>query len=232
MRMVFGSISFFVILAVGSASGEDPPEKRVVPKPGAIPPERPLHFDIDGFFKDHDKNKDGYLTRDEFPPALRPAFDRIDTNKDGKVSREELARGIVHLAPRRRPSDLIYTLIEMSDCDEECAGEVQRAYDILRKLDKNRDGKIDPEELKMERERIIKHRVDSLFKQLDTNQDGRISREEAKGPIRQNFDEIDRNRDGYIDREELMKAAMEKPTNIPPPPERKRPAPSTPPRDK
>ena len=95
----------------------------------------------------------------------------------------------------------------MSDCDDTCHGEVQRSYDILRRLDKNKNGKIDPDELKAARERIVKDRVDYLFKELDKNKDGKISRDEAEGMLRQDFDEIDRNKDGFIDREELTRAA-------------------------
>jgi uncharacterized protein (TIGR03000 family) len=180
-------------------------------KPGAIPPGKPLRFDLDSFLKDYDKNKDGHLSRDELPSEVRPAFDRLDANKDGKVSREELERGIAHLQPARRPSDLIHVLIEMSDCDDSCPGEVQRAYDILRKLDKNKDGKIDPDELKAARGQIITDRVDYLFKELDKNKDGKIGRDEAKGMLRQDFDEIDRNTDGFIDRAELTRAATGRP---------------------
>jgi uncharacterized protein (TIGR03000 family) len=198
------------VTAAGAGRGIEEAAEDRTDKPGAIPPGKPLRFDLDRFFKDYDKNKDGHLTRDELPPELRPAFDRLDTDKNGKISREELERGIVHLQPARRPSDLIHVLIEMSDCDDVCHGEVQRAYDILRKLDKNKDGKIDPDELKAAREQIIKDRVDYLFKELDKNKDGKISRDEAQGMLRQNFDEIDRNKDGFIDREELTRAATER----------------------
>ena len=179
-------------------------------KPGATPSGKPVRFDLERFLKDYDKNKDGQLSRDELPPELRPAFDRLDANKDGKVSREELERGIDHMQPAHRPSDLIHVLIEMSGCDDVCHGEVQRAYDILRKLDKNKDGKIDPDELKAAREQIVKDRIDYLFKELDKNGDGKIGRGEAKGMLRQDFDEIDRNKDGFIDREELTRAATER----------------------
>ena len=191
--------------AVG-LGGEEAAEDRA-DKAGATPPGKGPRFDLERFLKDYDINKDGRLSRNELPPELRPAFDRIDANKDGKVSREELKRGIAHLQPTRRPSDLIHVLIEMSGCDDACHGEVQRAYDILRKLDKNKDGKIDADELKAAREQIVKDRVDYLFKELDKNKDGKISRDEAQGMLRQDFDEIDRNKDGFIDREELTRAA-------------------------
>jgi Ca2+-binding EF-hand superfamily protein len=221
MRLLFGLIPLLGLLVIGEAAAQDrgkaPPAPP--PPPGAAPKAKPLQFDLDGFFKDYDKNRDGYLQREELPPDLQRAFPQLDRNKDGRLSREELSQGILHLQPRRRPSDVVYVLIEMSDCDEDCTAEVQRAYDILRKLDTNKNGKIDPEELKAERERIIKHRVDSLFKQLDANNDGRISREEAKGQIREHFDEIDRNRDGFIEPAELLKAASERPATTPVPPD-------------
>ena len=217
MRLLVGLIPLLAALMLGAAAAQDRGKSPVPPKSAGADKGRPLQFDLERFLKDYDKNGDGYLQRDELPPDLQRAFPQLDRNKDGKISPEELSQGILHLQPRRRPSDVVYVLIEMSDCDEDCAGEVQRAYDILRKLDKDHNGKIDPDELRAERERLLKHRVDNLFRQLDANRDGRISREEAKGQIREHFDEIDRNHDGVIDRDELMKAASERPAAAPVP---------------
>jgi Ca2+-binding EF-hand superfamily protein len=215
MRVLYGSIALWALFAVSIAVAQERGAAPATQKKPATPG-KPLQFDLDGFLKEHDKNGDGFLQRDELPPAYRAAFERIDTNKDGKISREELEQGIALLRPRRRPSDLIYMLVEMSDFDEECQREVQRAYEILRRLDHNKDGKIDADELKAGREHIANNRVDFLLKQLDANKDGRVSREEAKGHILANFAEIDLNRDGFIDRAELLKAAIEKPTIAPP----------------
>jgi uncharacterized protein (TIGR03000 family) len=176
-------------------------------KPDARTTEKGPRLNLDEFLNDYDQNKDGSLSRNEFPPELRPAFDRLDVNKDGKVSRKELEAGIGHLHPAHRPSDLINVLIEMSASDDVCEGEIQRSYDILRNLDKNRDGKIDRDELKTARAKIVEDRVDYLFTELDKNQDGKIDRNEAKGMMLQHFDEIDRNKDGLIDRAELTRAA-------------------------
>jgi Ca2+-binding EF-hand superfamily protein len=149
------------------------------------------------------------------PPRLRHAFDKIDADKDGKLNRDELLRGIAFLQPRRRPSDVVFIAIEMSDCDDGCAEEVQRMYDVLRKLDRNKDGKIDPDELAAMRRHIVGERIDSLIEELDANKDGKISRAEAKGEVRRNFDALDRNRDGTIERTELMQAAQSRPTAAP-----------------
>jgi Ca2+-binding EF-hand superfamily protein len=114
--------------------------------------------------------------------------------------------------PQRRPSDLVYLLIEMSDCDEGCQGELQHIYDVLRTLDKNKDGKLDADELKAMRHQLIEQRADHLIKQLDADKDGKISRSEAKGQLKKDFDRIDTNRDGFIDRDELIHAISEKPS--------------------
>lgn len=113
-------------------------------------------------------------------------------------------------AHRARPSDLIHVLIEMSECDENCTEEVQRVYDILRRLDKNRDGKIDADDLKAARQQLVEERVDNLMKRLDKDKDRKINREEARGMIKSHFDKLDRNKDGFINREELLKAASER----------------------
>jgi len=112
--------------------------------------------------------------------------------------------------PAYRLSDAVKTLIEMTDADESRLEEVQRIYDMLRKLDTNKNGKIDLKELKAERDRIVAERVKGLFERLDTNKDGKISKEEAKGLVKEHFDRIDRNMDGFIDYEELLRAANEK----------------------
>src|SRR4051794_39864495 len=124
---------------------------------------RPL-VDIDAFMKEYDRNKDGYLTKDEMPEWLHYTSARLDTDKDGKVSKDELTKGMAYLQQRRRPSDVVIVLVEMSDCDEGCGEEIQRAYEFLYKLDKNKDGKLDADELKAGREMILKQRVDGIIK--------------------------------------------------------------------
>lgn len=63
---------------------------------GTLPAEKIIStFDRDG---------NGSLSRDEMPPRLAPAFDRIDRNGDGLVSEEELTRGLESLRGRENPA--------------------------------------------------------------------------------------------------------------------------------
>jgi Ca2+-binding EF-hand superfamily protein len=120
-----------------------------------------------------------------------------------------------------RLSDAVKTLLEMTEGDEAYIEEVQRIYDIVRKLDPDKTGKIDPKLLKVERERILEERVKNVFERLDTDKDGKISKEEAKGMLKEHFDRIDKNKDGFIDHDELLQAAREKHAQKPTQPEKK-----------
>jgi len=171
---------------------------------------RPL-VDVDAFMAEYDRDKDGYLTKDEMPDWLHYNFARLDTNKDGKISKEELTKGMAYLQQRRRASDMVIVLVEMSDCDECCAEELQVAYDFLHKLDKNKDGKLDADEIKAGRERIFSDRVASFIKRLDADKDGKISKKEARGLLKEHFDQLDKNKDGFLDKDELLAAVSAKP---------------------
>ena len=123
--------------------------------------------------------------------------------------------------PGPRLSDAVKTLIEMTDSEQGCVLEIQRIYDMLRKLDTGKNGKIDPAALKAEREHIVAKRVKAIFDRLDTNRDGKITKDEAKGLIKEHFNQIDRNGDGVISYEELLQAAQEKHAPEAPNPEKK-----------
>lgn len=180
-------------------------ENKVEPKSDPLKIEKtgkPL-IDTAAFLRDHDRNKDGALTKDEMPEWLLYNFARLDANKDGRVTQDELDRGVAYLQQRRRPSDVVFVLIEMSDCDDGCSDEIQRVYSLLFRMDKNQDGKLDDEEIKAGRAQLVKDRVDGIFKRLDANADGKISADEARGMVKEHFKQLDRNSDGFIDRDEL-----------------------------
>jgi Ca2+-binding EF-hand superfamily protein len=138
--------------------------------------------------------------------VFQSGCDALIVEREGRL--QELRRTI-RPHEGRRLSDAVKILIEMTDCEDGCTEEVQRIYDMLRKMDTAKNGKIDPEALKTAREQILAERIDDLIKRLDTNKDGKISKEEARGWVKEHFDKIDTNKDGFIDRDELLKAAKE-----------------------
>jgi Ca2+-binding EF-hand superfamily protein len=216
-RIAVAGVPILAILVAGMVVAEDKKEKGAADPPKE--PEKKVKIvkeeTVEKFIAAHDKDKDGFLTKEEMPERYQYVFDKLDTNKDGKLSKQELIDGWHLLHPRHRPADFVYVLIEMSDCDENCVQELQAIYDALQKLDKNRDGKIDVAELKAAREQIISDRVDRIMKRQDTNKDGKISKDEAVGEVRENFAEIDADGDGFITREELLKAMSAKPKEAP-----------------
>jgi Ca2+-binding EF-hand superfamily protein len=81
--------------------------------------------------------------------------------------------------------------------------ELHAAYDQLRKLDKNNDGKIDESEVRQFREERKKQRMEQIFQALDKNKDGKISKDEARGLWADNFDQLDKNKDRVLDHQEV-----------------------------
>jgi Ca2+-binding EF-hand superfamily protein len=222
LRALFCSVPVLVFVTSGLLAADEKPEK----KDGAKETREHKPFDVDRFLERYDKNKDGFIQRDELPERLQHAFDQIDTNKDGKLSREELEKGFVYLQRQRRPADFIHVLVEMSQEDAASREELQYIYDLLRKMDKNNNGKLEPEELKAACDQFVCDRVDELIADLDANKDGKISKDEARGRLKEDFDKIDLNKDGFIDREELIKAASKRLNPPPRPGEPKEDAPT------
>lgn len=195
------AMSLLVYFTVAVASGQNKPETGDQPGKTLAP-----RFDAARFLKDHDKNSDGKLSKDELPVAAQKDFERLDANKDGFISQDELQKH-AEMMSQQRP-ELVEIFFYTIDIPEEPATtqELQAAYDQLRKLDKNHDGKIDEGEVKALREQRKKERLDSIFMALDGNKDGKISKDEARGLWADNFAQIDKNGDGALDRQEIEAA--------------------------
>jgi Ca2+-binding EF-hand superfamily protein len=110
----------------------------------------------------------------------------------------------------QRISDTIKTLIEMAEVNQACVQDLQDVYDMLRKLDTGKDGRIDSKALKAEADQIVQERVKRAFARLDTDNNGKISKEEARGLIKEHFDRIDTNKNGQIEFLELLQAARQR----------------------
>ena len=117
------------------------------------------------------------------------------------------------------------------------AAEIDNAPAALRKLDRNRDGKLTREELRPprdaqgrgegppgRRDRPPGALIERLM-QMDQDGDGKVSRKEAPENM-QNFDRFDANGDGFIERSEAEKVAERIRNRLGPPegrPERRPP---------
>lgn len=203
MRAVITGLALGCLVLAGTLRADEAKGKA-----GAKPEARSgLRFSAEHFIKDYDKNGDGKLSKDELPPDLRKHFSEIDRNKDGFITAEELRRYAHHRANRRpRAVEMVYVVVETPAEEMLTVGELQEAYDALRKLDTNHDGKISPSEVAAFRKARMKHRLDTIFNDLDRNKDGKISKEEARGLLREEFDKLDTNKDGSLERSELEKA--------------------------
>jgi Ca2+-binding EF-hand superfamily protein len=177
------------------------------------------------FIKRFDKNKDGYLTRDEVPPFLVKNFDKADLTGDGKLDKKEVAQalkvlrerlGIAKTPPANPEVDrVVNQLLQQFDTNKD--GKISKSEakgtlaENFEKLDLNKDGFLDKNELRQMATRILAQgggpgtaAPQDDFDALDLNADGRLTRQELKGtrfaPL---FDQIDTNRDGKIDRREF-----------------------------
>ncbi len=173
---------------------------------GASEKKNEYRFDAKVFLTDHDANKDGKLSKDELPAAAQDNFAQIDTNKDGAISAEELQAHADRMAAERpQLIEIVYYTIDLPE-EKVTTQELQTAYDQLRKLDKNNDGKIDASEVKSHREERLQQRCDTICSSLDRNKDGKISKDEARGIWKVNFVQLDKNKDGMLDKEEIKGA--------------------------
>lgn len=174
-------------------------------------------------FEALDENKDGKLSRDEFP-GPDGIFDRMDENKDGSVSREEMERA--HQEMQKRMVE------RLKAQDEDKDGKVSRDEfegppGLFDRIDANKDGSLSTEEIENFRpgpgpggerpgprggerpgprgERPGPRGAGApgeRFNEQDKDNDGKLSRDEFRGPEGA-FDRMDENKDGFLSREEI-----------------------------
>jgi collagen type III alpha len=214
---VFIVTTALVVLSVALLRSGTADDKKAPPAPGT--PGQPAatdgpKFDAARFIKDHDKNGDGKLSKDELPADLREHFAAIDTNKDGFLTAQELQAHADRMTDQRPYLiEVAYYVIDINDPEVESCQELQKTYDLLRKMDTNKDGKLDEKEVAAFRQERQKERADRIFQHMDKNGDGKISKDEARGLWADNFKEIDTNGDGFLERSEVEKALTTPTTN-------------------
>lgn len=104
-------------------------------------------------------------------------FDKIDTNKDGKITPDEIAA--FHKARATEAdtnADGVISAEELVAFGEKMAAErkLQRAQTMIDRMDVNKDGKLQVDEMKAPADAGTK-----MFARIDTDGDGAISKAEV-----------------------------------------------------
>jgi Ca2+-binding EF-hand superfamily protein len=191
------------------AAAQHPERKAEEPKAGP-PPASPKQggwtdLDADEFIRRYDKNKDGAVDADEVPAEMRRGFDRVDADDDGRVTADELKRHGLRVRAASLIADA-FAALDFEDDDVPAHEGLQKAYEVLRKLDVNKDGTISREEVQVARTVVRSQRAASVLRRHDKDGDGKVSKDEARGLIARFFDRLDRDGDGALTREELTRA--------------------------
>jgi len=167
---------------------------------------------LDALDADHDLNISPWeiITA---PAALR----RLDSNRDGKLSPAEC--GFFVGANASIPPDVLERLrrqfirvnpvLAALDADNDgtiSESEMTNSSSALKKLDRNGDGNLTPDELLPDQESV---QAAIIFMRLDSNGDGRISKAERAaenaGPLREVLESADGNHDGVTTEDELIR---------------------------
>ncbi len=182
----------------------------------------------DEFIRQHDQDEDNGLSRREMPRGMLEYFHDLDVDGDEHLSRSELQQhgqrmtqwldqqtnssaNLPDVAAETRviPVEVTYIWIMDADSGNVQLNDLQAAYELLRRLDGDSDGKITRDELQDRREQIASRWIDYGFERADSNADGVISREEANNTmLQERFDGLDRNGDEQLSRSELRRSSQ------------------------
>jgi Ca2+-binding EF-hand superfamily protein len=206
----------------------------------------------DELFKRLDRNQDGTIAADEVSSENRSLFERLlrraDANQDKSLSREEFVASLVPTRPERpleakEPANppqadaVRYMLLKLDANqnarieEDEVPKQLRPVFEILlERLDYNKDGQMDRQELSrsgpglaqiagryVEREGVD---VKSELAKLEKSQGAAADRFDGKGgpqerlanpqQARQLFKELDANTDGYLDEKEMSEVFRER----------------------
>jgi Ca2+-binding EF-hand superfamily protein len=208
--------SLIIVVAATCCSAQAGNNDKNKNQPNKVPPPfmQLLNLSAENFIKRFDKNKDGFLTKDELPPRLAQFFEKADKNADGKLDVAEVDEMLRVLRQRFKPPG------NNPQAKPGNRPEVERMVaQILSKMDKNNDGKISRAE--------AQGAIAANFDRIDTNKDGYVDKGELRVAVERflvqkkaadakqgpgaipaanthpDFDALERNADGRLTPNEL-----------------------------
>ena len=152
----------------------------------------------------------GWAQATDKAPTDKAPTDRAPADRDRAPNDRDRASNDRDRAPGGRPPGGraptgLMGVIDRNGNGTIEADEIDMAVVSLRKLDRNKDGKVTRDEVGgsgFGPERPFRSRLPSLSS-LDKDGDGKLSKEEAPDRMRENFDRMDTNGDGFIDSKEF-----------------------------
>lgn len=198
----------------------------------------PRYAQFQRTFMELDKNKDRKLTLDEVPGDRKERFskmlEKLDDDGDGAIELPQFIQAMMKIqgqsvanqpqARNRQPQVgggfAVFRALDKNRDGKLSKDEVDGATESLRKLDRNGNGSVEPQELAVNNagrpgQRPSAGFAEQMLKRInaaDRNSDGKISRDEAPERLANMFDRMDSNSDGYLDESEVksMVARMSK----------------------
>ena len=207
----FLGLLVFVAVSAGAALAQDAP-----PMPPQGGGGQMRQFQLPSF-AELDKNKDGKISRDEFPSQF-PAqtFDRMDTNHDGFIDETEWnsmrSRFGGGGGGGPRTGESLLKLLDANGDGKVSRDEFAKILTLFEVLDKDHNGDLSLDELngffravnEAQTQATGGVEVNNLFEKYDKNKDGKITAEEFGNE--RIFKSLDLNKDGVIDRAEAETA--------------------------
>ena len=127
-----------------------------------------------GYFKKHDKNEDGKISKDEFPGSDK-AFEKIDKNQDGYIDKDEARKARKKRAKRNKK------YLKKHDKNEDgklSKDEFPGSDEAFDKFDKNQDGFIDQREVRKYRKEKSKQENKDKPQKKSKDKDGADPKED------------------------------------------------------
>ncbi|MHC4816647.1 MAG: EF-hand domain-containing protein [Planctomycetota bacterium] len=190
-----------------------PPARRPRPEEGKRPGP-PRGPSADRLLRSHDRDGDGKLSAEEWPDVARLKFEQVDKNADGFIDRHELDKISVRARRQRKgPEGQPKGPERGPEGRRPDSEQIRRmAGGLMKRLDKNGDGRLTPDEFPEKSKRLDLAKADRNedgavdLLELTAVIHGRMARERQRGNSAQQLvrrmKQWDANGDGLIEREE------------------------------